>query len=407
MPLIALWKSNPAAIGDSTIEQIVAIAGDGILKDGSACSRELREYLAQIPSQKIASYVEHCLSSAFAKSGMVLQDLINELGRRLDYRVLNGRYQGTSDGIGFDGIWRSDSNTIIAEVKTTDAYRISLDTIAGYRQKLHNIGEIDGRTSILIIVGREDTGELEVQIRGSRHAWDIRLISADALLKLVQLKENSDDRETGRKIRSILAPMEYTRLDNMVDVMFTAATDVETVLAENVSDKELSESSESALSDDTKSGWQFTDFAVLDEKRAQIVDAVAEKIESKLIKKSRALFWDSTHEKRVACTVSKRYTKRGSNPYWYAYHPAWDQFLREGRDSFFVLGCMDLSFAFVLPLKLLRSNLDALNTTTTERSTYWHIHLAETEPGDYALLLPRRSQQLPLAEYKLDLKSDS
>src|SRR5262252_3619197 len=144
MPLIALWKSNPTAIGASTIEQIVAIAGDGTLRDGSACSKELREYLAQIHSQKIASYVEHCLSSAFTKSGMVLQDLINELGRRLDYRVLNGRYQGTSDAIGFDGIWRSDNNTIIAEVKTTDAYRISLDTIAGYRQKLHNAREIEG-----------------------------------------------------------------------------------------------------------------------------------------------------------------------------------------------------------------------------------------------------------------------
>jgi hypothetical protein len=405
MPLIALWKSNPAAIGESTIEQIVAIAGDGILKDGSACSKELREYLAQIPSEKIAQYVEHCLSSGFAKSGLVLQDLINELGRRLDYHVSNGRYQGTSGSIGFDGIWRSDSNTIITEVKTTDAYRISLDTIAEYRQKLHSSGEVDGHSSILIVVGREDTGELEAQIRGSRHAWDIRLISADALLKLVQLKENSDDRETGRKIRNMLAPMEYTRLDNLVDVMFTAATDVETALAETITDKELSESGDSAPEDVTKSGWQFTDFALLDQKRGQIVDAVAEKIQSKLIKKSRALFWDSTHEKRVACAVSKRYTKRGSNPYWYAYHPAWDEFLLEGSESFFVLGCMDLPFAFVLPLKVLRSNLDALNTTTTERSTYWHIHLSETEPGDYALLLPKRSQQLPLAAYKLDLTS--
>lgn len=67
MPLLALWTSNPAAIGESTIEQIVAIAGDGVLKDGSICSKELREYLAQIPSQKISQYVEHCLSLGFTK----------------------------------------------------------------------------------------------------------------------------------------------------------------------------------------------------------------------------------------------------------------------------------------------------------------------------------------------------
>jgi hypothetical protein len=77
------------------------------------------------------------------------------------------------------------------------------------------------------VVGRDDTGELEAQVRDSRHAWDIRLISADALLKLVLLKESADDPETGRKIRSLLVPMEYTRLDAMIDVMFTTATDVE------------------------------------------------------------------------------------------------------------------------------------------------------------------------------------
>jgi hypothetical protein len=403
MPLLALWTSNPAAIGESTIEQIVAIAGDEVLKDGSICSKELREYLAQIPSQKISQYVEHCLSAGFTKSGMVLQDLINELGRRLDYDVLNGRYQGAVNTIGFDGIWRSDSYTIIAEVKTTDAYRISLDTIAEYRRKLVVAGEVDGSSSILIIVGREDTGELEAQIRGSRHAWDIRLISADALMKLVQLKENSDDRETGKKIRSLLAPMEYTRLDNLVDVMFSAATDVETAIVESLTDKELDGATIAVSDTASKTGWEFTDSALLDEKRGKLLDAIAGKMDVKLIKKSRALFWDSTHERRVVCSVSKRYTRRKTNPYWYAYHPAWDEFLAEGRESYFVLGCMDLSFAFAIPLEVLRQNLDALYTTTTERSTYWHVHLVETGTNEYSLLLPKRSQELSLKRYRLDL----
>lgn len=75
MPLISLWTSNPAAVGEFTIEQVVATAGDGSLRDGSLCSKELQEYLAQVPSDKLASYVEQCLSSRFEKSGMVLQDL--------------------------------------------------------------------------------------------------------------------------------------------------------------------------------------------------------------------------------------------------------------------------------------------------------------------------------------------
>jgi hypothetical protein len=38
MPLLSLWQSNPTAVGELTIEQVVATAGDGLLKDGSVCS---------------------------------------------------------------------------------------------------------------------------------------------------------------------------------------------------------------------------------------------------------------------------------------------------------------------------------------------------------------------------------
>ena len=84
---------------------------------------------------------------------MILQDLINELGRRLDYNVKNGLYQGIVSAIGYDGIWLSpEGGAIIVEVKTTDAYRISLDTIANYRERLISAGAISGTPSILIVV---------------------------------------------------------------------------------------------------------------------------------------------------------------------------------------------------------------------------------------------------------------
>jgi len=403
MPLIALWISNPKAIGESSIEQIVAIAGDGNLKDFSPCSEELREYLTQADSGKLSGYVNYCLASGFSKSGLVLQDLVNELGRRLDYKVTNGRYQGTTNTIGFDGLWTSpEGHTIVAEVKTTDAYRIQLDKIAEYRQKLSTAKQLSEPSSILILVGREDTGELEAQIRGSRHAWDMRLISIDALLKLVVLKENSGLPETGRQIRSILTPMEYTRLDNMIEVMFATATDVEAVIAEaNASSDQdaIPESKE----EEGGSGWEFTDFAVLDSKRSEIVDAVGNKIGVKLIKKSRALFWDAPHEKRIACSISKRYPK--SVRYWYAYHPEWNEFLQEGKDSYFVLGCMDLDVAFAIPLNVMAANLDGLNTTTTSKKTYWHFHVVEAENSGYAVLLPHYGKQLPLDEFRIAVKS--
>jgi hypothetical protein len=219
----------------------------------------------------------------------------------------------------------------------------------------------------------------------------------------VTLKENSDDPETGRKIRNLLTPMEFTRLDGLVDVMFTTVADVDSTIIETSED--TTEAITPAGKEEivvASSGWEFTDAAVLDQKRSEIIDALAHKIETKLIKKSRALFWDASHQKRVACSISKRYTK-GSYPYWHAYHPEWNEFLREGASSYFVLGCMDLDVAFAIPLAVVAKNLDALNTTTTSKKTYWHVHFVETDSGGYALLLPHRGTQLPLNEFQIPI----
>lgn len=50
MPLIDLWKANPSAIADLSVEQIVATAVDGKALDKSGCSTELRQYFGRIAS---------------------------------------------------------------------------------------------------------------------------------------------------------------------------------------------------------------------------------------------------------------------------------------------------------------------------------------------------------------------
>lgn len=397
MPLLALWKSNPDAVAALNVEQLVATAGDGKLKDGTDCSVELRAYLAQVTSDKLAEYAEHCLGEAFAKGGMVLQDVVNELGRRLEYNVANGRYQGTTNDIGFDGLWHGpEGNSLVVEVKTTDAYRISLDTIATYRSKLLDAGKVGASSSVLIIVGREDTGELEAQVRGSRHAWDMRLISVDGLVALVRLRESTESPVAGAKLRSVLIPMEYTKLDGLIDVMFTTAKDVE-------GGDETKAPIED--SDDGGSGWQFTDPKLMQAKREAIANAFAELQATKLVKKTRATYWDATHTKRIVCTVSKRYDEKAFAPYWYAYHPSWDTFLAEGATGHFVLGCMDLNVAFAIPLSVLREQLGKLSTTTKpDGSHYWHVKVLELGPGHFGLHLPNADGPLRLDPFQISVK---
>ncbi|MDH5546195.1 MAG: hypothetical protein OEZ43_11415 [Gammaproteobacteria bacterium] len=395
MSLLSLWKTNKEDIESKQIQQLVGLAGDGNLKDNSVCSKELREYLEAMDRQFIGQYIQQCLEKSFNNSGVVLQDLVNILGKRLDFDVEYGLYQGRSNQVGFDGLWKAEEGfSLVVEVKTTDAYRITLDTLARYRRQLCEQGKIDGESSILIVVGRNDTGELEAQVRGSRHAWDIRIISVESLLALLKVKMLSEN-DTSKKVRQLLRPFEYTRLDALVDVIYTTAQDVEESAEVETNERATQEKSANT----SKSTWEFTDAKELDAKRDNIIRRFGEIKGKALIKKTRATYWSADRELRVVCTISKPY-ERENQRYWFVFHTRWEEFLGPSSDSFLVLGGMDLDKAFAIPMKVFMENIGHLNTTERpEGKMYWHVTLAKVESGEYKLTLPRISKYLDISEY--------
>lgn len=377
MPLIQLWEKTPDIVLQYNIKQIVSASGDGVLADGSECSNELKHYLRNIPEPKLYEHVRSCIENSFDKSGFVLQDLVNEIGRRLDYKVENGLYQGRSNKIGFDGIWEApDNHAIIIEIKTTDAYRINLDSIATYRNKLIESGRITKDSSILIVVARQDTGDLEAQIRGSRHAWDTRVISVEALIKLLDLKINSDEDETTQKIRSLLIPFEYTRLDNIIDVIFTAAKDVEAGTEEVAVPKEAAE----APSEQSKQ--EHTPREVLDKARDKALVALGKKENAHLIAYKRAQYWNSDQTVRAVCPVSKKYEK---GDFWYAFHPPQNEFLKGGKNGYLLLCCLNHPYAYAIPYSVLEKLIPDLYKTEGADRYYWHVNVYPDEQGKYFL----------------------
>lgn len=119
MALLQYLQTNRDTVLAQTIQQVISNAGKGSLGDGNEASAEFREFLTLIPIEPIFTYFGQCLDNPFQKSGYVLQDLTNELGRRLDFDVENGLYQGRKNAIGFDGVWRfADEPELVVEVKT-------------------------------------------------------------------------------------------------------------------------------------------------------------------------------------------------------------------------------------------------------------------------------------------------
>src|SRR5579863_584963 len=366
MALVDLWRKSPEQVSGKHVQQIVAFAGDGKLTDGNLASQEFRTFLAQVPSGLLIRYAAECLEESFGTSGLVLQDSVNEIGNRIGFRVTHGRYRGVAGQVGFDGLWESaDGHALVVEVKTTDAYRIDLNTVANYRKALVKSGKLsEEHSSILIVVGRQDTGDLEAQIRGSRHAWDVRLISTDALVRLLTVKEELEDPRIQEQIHVVLRPREFTRLDDIVDLLFSTAEDIK--------QEQVGVTESMALSDSDDDGKdrkpKFTPVAFHD----ACVRRLEKVLGTHLVKRSRTAFASSDRPIRVICAVSREHARSGSRSYWFAFHPHQEEFLRGAKETYAAFGCGSEDRLLMIPFAEFSKWLDGMNETSNGERSYKH-----------------------------------
>ncbi len=125
--LLDVWIYQKKFIEEKSIEQVLTICGDGQLKDGNETSIQLREYFANITTNLIERYIDECLNKGFTNSGLILQDLVNEIGRRLGFTIESGYYRGGGSKIGFDGLWKAkDGFSFVIEVLNS---KLKCDTL--------------------------------------------------------------------------------------------------------------------------------------------------------------------------------------------------------------------------------------------------------------------------------------
>jgi hypothetical protein len=384
MALLDLWNSSRSEFQQKQIHQVLAWAGTGKLGDGTPTSRELREFLAEVPSSLLKQYVDECLNSKFEQGGFVLQDLVNEIGRRLGFEVEHGRYRGSTSQVGNDGLWRFESRYVLIEVKTTDAYRINIGTIAGYRRELVESGKISADTSsILIVVGRQDTGDFEAQIRGSPYAWSVRLISVDALLRLLSIKESVDDPTIFAKTVDILRPQEFTRVDGIVELVFRTAEDIQDTPSDTTEDDEENDKHPTPSS--------FNDACM---QRAEA------RIGRNMTKASRVMYVSSDGKTSAICLVSKLHTRSTSaeRRYWYAFHRRQKEQLEQAAHAFVVLGCGSPDRVLVIPWSDFQSWVPGMGTTDSDGRFYWHVVI---EAESMTLHRRRGESKIPLKKHLL------
>jgi hypothetical protein len=388
-----LWQRNPEQLKEKFIYQIIGFCGNGHLKDGGVTSSEFRDYLRHVPADLLGKYADQCLDEKFDNSGLALQDIVNEVGRRVGFEVANGRYRGTPGHVGNDGLWTSEEGqSIIVEVKTTDAYRIDLETIAGYRNQLIREGEVlEEKSTILVIVGREDTGGFEAQVRGSRHAWDVRLISVDALLRLMRLREEVEDPGIGRKIANILVPHEYTKVDGIIDVVFSAAEDVR---------QELEPPAEISEVGQNKGKPEVVRSPPVNF-NAACVSRVSAHLGIPFQKRARTLYVSPDGKVSLTCAVSREHDPDTSPYYWFAFHPHQKVFLEATVTGYVSFGCGSEGRILLIPYSVFRDWIDGMYQTVMKDRSYWHIIINKGDEGGWWLYRNKSVAKIRLDEFEL------
>jgi hypothetical protein len=390
------WNKSKETFEKKSLLQILSFAGDGKLRDNNVTSKEFRELLDQVPTTLLKQFANNCLTEKFDDNGFALQDIINQVGVRLGFNVEYGLYRGKRNEIGFDGIWKSkDGYSIIVEVKTTDTYRINLDDIAAYRAKLILHAKVYGEnSSILIIVGRQDTGDMEAQIRGSKHAWDIRLLSTDSLINLLSLKENLNDAKTIQQINELLKPKEYTRIDTLIELIFQTSKDLKLEEEIEIEVESLPKEKKTRKSSDIKT--------IPVNFHEECLKKIQRSIGVNLIKQSRISFVNRDKTIGLTCSISRAHKQGQHNKFWFAFHPHQNDFLKEFPKAYVSYGCGSAENTFLIPYIEFVSLVKSFWTTENEERMYWHVVILERD-NKFLLQLPRnpKNEFMDITKYKI------
>ena len=206
------------------LDQILALVGKLDDMPGEQTPRErFRRFLQEnvLEIGRLRDYVEECLRNSGEQYCRALQDLVNYVGRFLQFEVAFGRYHGIQGEIGFDGLWTSPKGFhLVVEVKTTEVYAIKTSVLIDYVNRLiseKKIPDLDHAIG-LYVVGRPDpeVRQLENAIIAEKRTDQLRIVSVESLLTLAEMMNEYD--VAHEDILAVLKPSGPT-IDPIIDLM--------------------------------------------------------------------------------------------------------------------------------------------------------------------------------------------
>ena len=191
----------------------------GELEDGQESQQKFQHFIKQEKwgLEHFDAWLNESIKNKWHKE---FQDLIIALGRKLGFDIEFGCYKAIPGRVPFDGIWKTaDGKHIIIEVKMGTWVSIDVSQLGEY---LDRIAKERGISKIqvygLYVVG--DEGEIKSladQVRGSKYAHDVRIISYGDLLVLAKMRKELSLAD--RQLARLLLPIDAVNVGELVQLI--------------------------------------------------------------------------------------------------------------------------------------------------------------------------------------------
>jgi hypothetical protein len=203
----------------------------------------------------------------------------------------------------------------------------------------------------------------------------------------MHLKEELDDPKIMEKIRQVLTPQEFTRVDGIIDLVFSTAEDVK-------KEEEVAE-----VADDDEEGQRKPKFTPINFRDACAIK-VQKHLGQPLIKRSLAVYSSTDEKLAVICINSREYKKPKRSGYWFAFHPHQRELLQNHKQTFVALGCGSQDAVLLVPGATFVKWLERFHITELEDRLYWHVRI-DKDKEEYLLRVKKGAEAVRLTEYLL------
>jgi len=179
-------------------------------------------------------------------------------------------------------------------------------------------------------------------------------------------------------------PREFTRLDDIVDILFSTAEDLKEEGPEEVG--------ESDGADEKK----FTPVAF----HRACVDRISQSLGIPFVKQSRASYHSPDDKTRLVCAVSRQHDRPGHPAYWFSFHPHQQSFLDDADAAYIAFGCGSPDQVILMPYQKFTPLLDGLHVTDRGDRMYWHVAIIR-DAHRFTLVRRKGSSDVDLTGYQL------